>query len=96
VRRWRDQGLGVALFTVVRTWGSAPQRPGSHLAVAQDGQSLGSVSSGCVEGGLIDAARRVIADGRPQLLAFDIGDPQAWACGLVCGGNLEVLVERVE
>ena len=96
MRRWRDLGLGVALFTVVRTWGSAPQRPGSHLAVAQDGQSVGSVSSGCVEDSLIESARRAIADGQARLLPFDVGDQQAWACGQVCGGSLEVLVERVE
>jgi xanthine/CO dehydrogenase XdhC/CoxF family maturation factor len=81
---------------VVRTWGSAPQRPGSHLAVAQDGRSVGSVSSGCVEAELIDAAQGVIADGRPRLLPFGVSDEQAWRNALVCGGSLEVFVERVE
>jgi xanthine/CO dehydrogenase XdhC/CoxF family maturation factor len=81
---------------VVRTWGSAPQRPGSHLAMAQDGRSVGSVSSGCIEGELIGVARSVIADGRPRLLPFGVSDEQAWRCGQVCGGSLEVFVERVE
>ena len=50
IREWRDQGRGVALATVVRTWGSSPRPAGSHLAVDSSGRFVGSVSGGCVDG----------------------------------------------
>jgi xanthine/CO dehydrogenase XdhC/CoxF family maturation factor len=50
---WREAGRGVALATVIETWGSAPRPVGSHLIIDQEGNFLGSVSGGCVEGAVI-------------------------------------------
>ena len=94
--RWRAQGLGVALATVVRTWGSSPRAAGSQLAVAEDGAFEGSVSGGCVEGAVIEAAREVIVSGSPRLLEFGVTDDEAWQVGLACGGQIEILVEPLE
>lgn len=93
---WQRAGHGVALATVVSAWGSAPRRPGSHLAVAEDGAMAGSVSGGCVEGAVVTEAREVIGDGEPRLLEFGITNDDAWAVGLACGGTIEVFVERLE
>ncbi|HLT28336.1 MAG TPA: methylmalonyl Co-A mutase-associated GTPase MeaB [Zeimonas sp.] len=95
MRAWRDAGKGVALATVVRTWGSSPRAEGSLLAVEQGGGFLGSVSGGCVEGAVISEALEVIADGKPRLLEFGVSDEQAWEVGLACGGKVQVYVERV-
>lgn len=95
MRAWRAAGKGVALATVVRTWGSSPRAEGSLLAVEQDGTFLGSVSGGCVEGAVISEALEVITDGRPRLLEFGVSDEQAWEVGLACGGKVQVYVERV-
>jgi xanthine/CO dehydrogenase XdhC/CoxF family maturation factor len=92
---WRDAGHGAALATVVATWGSSPRPVGSLLAVADDGRFVGSVSGGCVEAAVIDAARGVIASGRPRRLEFGVSDAEAWAVGLACGGRIEVFVEPV-
>ena len=56
VRDWRGAGRGVALATVVETWGSSPCPAGSQLAVADDGRFEGSVSGGCVEGAVVGTA----------------------------------------
>lgn len=93
---WRDAGKSVALATVVQTWGSSPRPAGSSLAVADDGSFEGSVSGGCVEGAVIDAALEVMKSGRQQLLEFGVSDDDAWAVGLACGGEIQVLVEPVE
>ena len=95
VRAWRAAGKGVALATVVRTWGSSPRAEGSHLAVEEGGGFIGSVSGGCVEGAVISEAMGVIADGKPKLLDFGVSDEQAWEVGLACGGKVQVYVERV-
>jgi LAO/AO transport system ATPase len=95
LRRWRAEGRGVALATVVKTWGSSPRPAGSHLAVEAGGAFLGSVSGGCIEGAVIGEALAAIADGRPRLLEFGVSDERAWEVGLACGGRVQVFVERI-
>ncbi|SFG37930.1 XdhC family protein [Methylobacterium gossipiicola] len=92
---WRRAGRGVAVATVIETWGSAPRPVGSHLVVDADGNFLGSVSGGCVEGAVITEAMDAIADGRPRVIAFGVADETAWRVGLSCGGRIRVYVEPV-
>jgi xanthine dehydrogenase accessory factor/LAO/AO transport system kinase len=94
--RWREDGKGVALATVVNTWGSSPRPLGSKLAVDSDGAFVGSVSGGCVEGAVVTEALETIRDGKPRLLDFGVTNEQAWEVGLACGGKIEIFVERVE
>jgi len=94
--RWRHAGKGVALATVVKTWGSSPRPAGAKLAVADDGSMVGSVSGGCVEGAVIEQALEAIRDRKPRLLDFGVSDDQAWEVGLACGGKIEIFVEAVE
>jgi xanthine/CO dehydrogenase XdhC/CoxF family maturation factor len=93
---WRREGRGVALATVVETWGSAPRPVGSHLIIDDRENFLGSVSGGCVEGEVIAAAGDVIQSGVPKLLEFGVADETAWKAGLSCGGMIRVYVEKVE
>ena len=92
---WLTNGHRVALGTVVRTWGSAPRPAGSQIAVRDDGAFLGSVSGGCVEGAVIEAALAAIADGKTRDLEFGVSDAEAWAVGLACGGRILIHVEPV-
>lgn len=93
---WRREGRDVALATVVSTWGSAPRRPGSQLAVDGSGAMVGSVSGGCIEGAVVAEAREVMAGGGPRLLEFGVTNDEAWEVGLACGGTIEVFVERLD
>ena len=93
---WRKSGKGVALATVVETWGSAPRPVGSSLVIDQEGNFLGSVSGGCVEGAVVTEALEVIENGNPRLLEFGVADEAAWKVGLSCGGRIRVYVEKVE
>lgn len=92
---WHRQGRGAVLATVVETWGSAPRQPGSQLVVSGDGQMMGSVSGGCVEGAVVTEAGEALADGQSRLLTFGVSDETAFAVGLACGGTIRVLVEPV-
>ncbi|MBM3573600.1 MAG: XdhC family protein [Alphaproteobacteria bacterium] len=94
--RWRETGKGVALATVVSTWGSSPRPAGSQLAIDETGAFVGSVSGGCIEGAVIREGIEAIKDGRHRLLDFGVSNEQAWEVGLACGGKVQVLVERVE
>ncbi len=92
---WARAGEQVALATVTETWGSSPRPAGSQLAVTVSGKMAGSVSGGCIEGAVAEAAMATIASGVPQLLDFGITDERAWEVGLACGGKLKVFVERL-
>ena len=93
---WRREGRGVALATVVETWGSAPRPVGSHLVIDAEGTFMGSVSGGCVEGAVVTEALDVIESGVPKLLEFGVADETAWQVGLSCGGRISVYVEKVK
>lgn len=92
---WRREGRGVALATVIETWGSAPRPVGSHLVIDHAGNFLGSVSGGCVEGDVLTEAAEAIEDGRSRMLEFGVADETAWRAGLSCGGRIKVYVEKV-
>ena len=95
---WVSHGDPAALVTVVRTWGSAPRPPGSLMAIREGGDTVGSVSGGCIEDDLIHHIREggvaaVCATGLPTLLRYGISADQAHRFGLPCGGTMELAVE---
>ena len=93
---WHESGLAVSLAIVVSTWGSAPRPAGSLLAVNEEGEFVGSVSGGCIEGAVIDAARELMTGNRGRMLEFGVSDELAWEVGLACGGTVRVYVEPID
>ncbi|MGW1728184.1 XdhC family protein [Streptomyces sp. NPDC002306] len=92
---WYGAGVPFGLATVVEVGRSAPRDPGAAMAVGPDGQVVGSVSGGCVEGAVFELAREVVASGEPRLETFGYSDADAFAVGLTCGGELTVLLRPV-
>jgi xanthine/CO dehydrogenase XdhC/CoxF family maturation factor len=93
---WREAGQRAAIATVVSTWGSAPRPAGSQLVCNEAGQFAGSVSGGCVEVAVIEAAAEVMREGAPRMLDFGVSDELAFSVGLACGGRIRVFVEALE
>ncbi|MDO0938167.1 XdhC family protein [Streptomyces sp. DG2A-72] len=95
--RWCREDRPFALATVIRVSGSAPLPPGTALAVGTGGEAVGSISGGCVEGAVYELCQQVLKSGEPPVRAsFGYSDDDAFAVGLTCGGELEVLVQRVD
>jgi xanthine/CO dehydrogenase XdhC/CoxF family maturation factor len=92
---WHAAGEQVAIATVTETWGSSPRPAGSQMAVTTSGKMAGSVSGGCIEGAVADAALKTITTGVPQLLDFGVTNERAWEVGLACGGKVKVFVEKL-
>jgi len=93
--RWVAEGEEVGLATVTETWGSSPRPAGSQMAVTASGRMAGSVSGGCIEGAVAEAALQSVRSGVPQLLDYGVTNERAWEVGLACGGKVKVFVERV-
>ena len=92
-RAWKGEPMAIA--TVISTWGSAPRPRGSHMLVHADGRFEGSVSGGCVENDILQAAAEVIAGAPFQVRNYGVADAAAWEVGLPCGGEIAVLVQPV-
>jgi xanthine dehydrogenase accessory factor len=92
--RWRARGDRVAMARVVATRRSAPRPVGSKLIVSETGELAGSVSGGCVESEVVEAAREVLGGGEPRLLTFGISDELALTVGLPCGGEIDVWIDE--
>lgn len=94
--RWRTQGRRIALARVVDIEGSGPRDPGAAMAVSDDGEVIGSVSGGCVEGAVVTEALDVLATGAPRLVSFGYSDDDAFAVGLTCGGTVHLFIEPLD
>src|SRR3954469_154939 len=92
---WWKNGDTAALATVVGTFRSAPRPAGASMLVGPDGEAVGSVSGGCVEGAGFELGQSVVDSGAPVLERYGVSDDDAFAVGLTCGGILDVYVEKV-
>jgi xanthine/CO dehydrogenase XdhC/CoxF family maturation factor len=93
IARWRGEGKGVALATVAKVYGSAPRPLGAKMAISSAGEMVGSVSGGCVEGAVVQAALEVLQEHAARLVRYGITDELAATVGLACGGTIEVFIE---
>jgi len=66
---------------------------GSQLVIDAQGNFVGSVSGGCVEGEVVSEAQDVIASEMPRILSYGVADETAWTVGLACGGRIRIYVE---
>ena len=94
--KWLEAGKGVALATVVSSWGSSPRPSGSQLAVSDDGTFVGSVSGGCIEGAVVTEALEVMKTKKPKVLDYGVTNELAWEVGLACGGQVKIFVEALD
>jgi len=93
---WRDAGKQVAVARVVDIEGSGPRDPGAAMAVNEDGEVIGSVSGGCVEGAVVVEALEIIETGERRMVTFGYSDDEAFAVGLTCGGTIHLYIEPLD
>jgi xanthine dehydrogenase accessory factor len=93
VQQWWRAGKQVALARVIQTWGSSPRPVGSCMFISGEGEMLGSVSGGCVEGAVVREAKAVLKSGEAKRLHYGVSDDDAWAVGLSCGGKIQVFLQ---
>src|SRR5256884_9946296 len=92
LKEWIGGGEDIAVATVIETWGSSPRPLGSKMLVTRSGKMAGSVSNGCIEGGVFEEGQKVLKSGKPKIAAFGVADDVAFEVGLACGGHIEVFV----
>ena len=94
MKRRLERGALAAMATVVKTRGSTPQQTGAKMVIFDDGSFIGTVGGGCVEADIWAEARDVLRTGKTDIYHFNLNDEYADAEGMVCGGQMDVLIER--
>ena len=96
LEEWLEAGKAAAVAIVVRKNGSAMRPVGAKMAISADGSMTGSVSGGCVENAVIEEAQACMRSGIPKLLHYGVSDDTAWSVGLMCGGEIDVLIVPIK
>jgi xanthine dehydrogenase accessory factor len=92
----RANGRRAAVATLVATTGGAIRRLGETMWVDDHGMIVGSVTiGGCVDGRALELAEDVLRTGTSRRVSLPLGDEDAWAFGMTCAGNVDLLVEPV-
>ncbi len=97
--RQKQSGNACALATVTEVEGSSYRRPGARMLVTDDGQLTGSISGGCLEGDALRRARRVMLNGKSEIIVYDSTDIEEdlqHGAQLGCEGTIHILLEPVD
>jgi xanthine dehydrogenase accessory factor len=94
--RASQRGESVVLASVVRTEGATYRAVGARMVVRADGSTVGLLSSGCLEGEIVERANRVHESGIAEVMTYDgrSDDELVWGLGTGCNGLVEILLER--
>ena len=84
----------VAVATIIEVRGSAPREVGTKMIIHPLGQHIGTVGGGCGEADVIKAGIDVIESGQPRVVKVDLTDDISMESTGVCGGIMNVFVER--
>jgi xanthine dehydrogenase accessory factor len=95
IEEYLEKGSGGALATIVKKLGAAPREEGAKMFVGGDGKFYGTVGGGCIEAEVWQEARKVIKTGMAKLLHYTMDGRQLEDEGMICGGNVDILVEPV-
>lgn len=94
-REWLA-GRESAMATVVRVSGSTPVSVGLVMAVTTSGDIWGGIGAGCTDAEIVHSAKQVLVNGDAQVLRFGFDTVDELTPMPMCGGFMEVLVERVD
>ena len=88
------KGDSFTLATVISRTGSAPREVGACMLLRQDGSTHGSVGGGPMEAQALVLAQKVLISGQLEVMVFEFSGKNAADSNAICGGRVEVLLER--
>jgi len=96
IQRALAQGQSVVRLSVISSSGSTPRGAGAVMAVFADGSIFGTIGGGAVENASILAAKDALESGVSEILPFDLTGKDAASLGMVCGGEMTVLLDVLQ
>lgn len=88
----------LALAAVVNVEESSYRRIGARMLVSSNGQWIGGISGGCLEGDALKRSQKAIFKNEPSRVVYDTmdDDQNQIGVGLGCNGRLEVLFTPID
>jgi xanthine dehydrogenase accessory factor len=93
--RLLDDGDTIAVATIIDVRGSVPREVGAKMLIHPLGKHVGTVGGGCGEADVIRTALDVLQTGAPETVHVDLTEDVSMQALGVCGGIMDVFVERV-
>jgi len=93
--RMLEAGETVAVATIVDVRGSVPREVGAKMIIHPLGRHVGTVGGGCGEADVLRTALDVLQTGEPATVHVDLTEDISMQALGVCGGIMDVFVERV-
>ena len=93
--RMLEVGETVAVATIVDVRGSVPREVGAKMIIHPLGRHVGTVGGGCGEADVLRTALDVLQTGEPATVHVDLTEDISMQALGVCGGIMDVFVERV-
>lgn len=84
------------LVTVVRKHAASPRDPGTKMVVTSDGKKWGTIGGGAAEAEAGRIAQAHMDDPEFVTEIIKVGDEKTAGSGMVCGGVIDVLFERIK
>ena len=88
----QEQGVSVALATIITVVGSVPRHVGSKMLIRPDGTIIGTVGGGAMESLVVRDAQAALSDGAARTTSYTLNDIRNGDPG-ICGGTVEVFIE---
>ena len=89
--------LQKVLATIISRKGSAPRGVGTKMLIIEDSRTIDTIGGGCIESEIIQKALLMMRTKAPdfQICRVDMTAGEAEDEGMVCGGVVEVMLEKV-
>lgn len=86
------------LATIICVEGHAYRKEGAAMLLLPSGGTIGSISPGCLESDLVARVPAILADGKPEIISYNMRPEEdlIWGEAIGCGGVIRVLLEAVE
>ncbi len=96
IEETRKSGLRSALATVVSVRGSAYRREGAKMFIDENGNTIGTISGGCLESDVAEQAKMVMDTGLALLKTYELDEDLVWGLGLGCPGTVKIYIEPID
>ncbi len=91
-----EEGNDFVLATILSVKGSSPRHVGTRFLIRRDGTIVGTIGGGLFEADVQEFAAGALKDGTSHRVSFSFRGPDADSLEMICGGDVEVLVEHVD
>jgi xanthine dehydrogenase accessory factor len=91
-----EQGESFVLATIINQLGSAPRMAGAKMIVTSDGRIVDTIGGGLLEAEVMKAAADVLDTSGTQIRTFDLGGVKVDSMDMICGGEVEILLESID